>query len=176
MDFWFCPPTFSIIWSLASPLSDSWQMPWYRNLAQEANNILFIDPTNNCPAICPAPCPAAQRCPGTSNDGGCPMPDTCMPITFGENGKACPVACPVTCPASQKVCEGGFDAYGCRLPNTCIPDHGNFLTTSYYLLNNHTEGVHRYPVHLNKFLSKSNNCKGICRSCWTSLALWDIKV
>ena len=106
----------------------------YRNLAQEPNNILFIDPTNNCPAICPAPCPADQRCPGTSTANGCPMPDTCIPITFGENGKACPVACPVTCPPSQKVCEGGFDAYGCRMPNTCIPDHGNFLSRSYCLL------------------------------------------
>ena len=86
----------------------------------------FSDPNDVCPATCPPPCPAALICPGAIVDipGGCPVTATCMPITFGNNGGVCQVACPVACSEDQMSCDGGFDANGCQLPNTCVPNQG----------------------------------------------------
>ena len=58
------------------------------------------------------------------NDFGCPMPDTCMAMTYGNDGSVCPVACPVTCPEDQMWCDGGYDDNGCEMPDTCMPTKG----------------------------------------------------
>jgi hypothetical protein len=52
---------------------------------------------------------------------GCPMPDTCMPVTGDCPATTCPAACNF---ATDKTCPGGVDASGCMLPDTCMPQTG----------------------------------------------------
>ena len=83
-----------------------------------------------CTAICPTICPPDQEtCPGGTTGGtntdGCPMPDTCLPKTFGTDGTTvCTASCPVPCAQDHLYCDGGFDIYGCKRPNTCVPKDG----------------------------------------------------
>ena len=52
---------------------------------------------------------------------GCPMPDTCMPVTANCPAAACPAVCNF---ATDMTCPGGVDASGCMLPDTCMPQTG----------------------------------------------------
>merc|ERR1712179_667506 len=52
------------------------------------------------------------------------MPETCMPQIFGHDQAVCPVSCPVPCPPDHMWCDGGVDAIGCVMPNTCVPHTG----------------------------------------------------
>ena len=53
------------------------------------------------------------------------MLDTCMPMTFGEDGAVCPAMCPAVCDYTvDKHCPGGVDANGCPMPDTCMPMTG----------------------------------------------------
>ena len=90
-----------------------------------------------CPASCPVVCPPDQEtCPGGTNNDGCPMPNACIPKTFGTNGSTvCPVACPVPCAGDHLHCDGGFDVNGCKKPNTCVPNDGTFFLYQYRIGN-----------------------------------------
>ena len=60
-------------------------------------------------------------CPGGIDAAGCQMPETCMHMTFGEDGAVCPAMCPVVCDYSvDKHCPGGVDANGCPMHDTCM--------------------------------------------------------
>ena len=86
---------------------------------------LSIDPDDLCPSSCPVVCPPDHTmCPGGVNPDGCPMPETCMPMTFGHDGAVCPAMCPVHCPPDHMWCDGGIDANGCKMPNTCVANTG----------------------------------------------------
>ena len=76
-------------------------------------------------ASCPKDCSPDATCPGGTNSDGCPEPDICVPITYGDNGNECPTICPVTCPEDHMKCNGGEDALGCKRPETCVSNSGN---------------------------------------------------
>ena len=94
-----------------------------------------------CTAICPTICPPDQEtCPGGTTGGtntdGCPMPDTCLPKTFGTDGSTvCPAACPVPCAGDHLYCDGGFDVNGCKKPNTCVLKDGRIIFHKYKICN-----------------------------------------
>ena len=71
-------------------------------------------------------CPSDHfKCPGGPGPtGGCPLPDTCQKISVGTDGAKCPDVCPMTCPPDQMFCDGGLDANGCPLADTCVPNKG----------------------------------------------------
>ena len=96
-------------------------------------------------ASCPKDCSPDATCPGGTNSDGCPEPDICVPITYGENGNECPTICPVTCPEDHMKCNGGEDALGCKRPETCVSNSGN-----------HSQCMIHYP----KFNIKSESKKG----------------
>ena len=74
-----------------------------------------------CPAMCPTICPQNHlNCPRGSDENGCKVADTCIPITQG-----CPTVCPIICPPNHISCDGGFDTNGCAMPATCVADSGN---------------------------------------------------
>ena len=74
-----------------------------------------------CPVACPITCPEDHmHCGGGMDANGCPMPDTCTPIS-GD----CPVTCPVTCPLDHIQCPGGVMPDGCPMPDTCMPVTAN---------------------------------------------------
>ena len=52
------------------------------------------------------------------------MPDTCQKMIFGTDGAKCPDVCPMTCPPDHMFCDGGLDANGCPLADTCVPNKG----------------------------------------------------
>merc|ERR1712008_231716 len=58
------------------------------------------------------------QCPGGVMPDGCPMPDTCMPVTANCPAAACPAVCNF---ATDMTCPGGVDASGCMLPDTRMP-------------------------------------------------------
>ena len=75
-----------------------------------------------CPGMCPIQCPEDHmHCGGGVDATGCPMPDTCMPMTAD-----CAAACPVHCPADHMTCPGGVMPTGCPMPDTCMPLQGNY--------------------------------------------------
>ena len=93
----------------------------------------------DCPAFCPTVCPPDHtKCPGGSDPAGCPVPETCMPPTFGHGGVACPAACPVPCPEDHTWCDGGVDANGCWMPNTCVSNSGKHF---FFNVNHYTKKV-----------------------------------
>merc|ERR1712241_1455508 len=74
--------------------------------------------------MCPVTCPVDNMyCGGGMDANGCPMPNTCMPMTgpIGNDGDACAVACPPACAAGDMICPGGIDHNGCPMPDTCGP-------------------------------------------------------
>ena len=90
--------------------------------------ISCLGPEGKCPATCPVVCPPDHTtCPGGIDAAGCPMPDSCMPLTFGTDGNVCPATCPVPCPDGHMFCDGGVDANGCMMPNTCVPNDGRYI-------------------------------------------------
>ena len=59
------------------------------------------------------------------------MPETCMPMTFMTDGiTACPASCPVPCPDDHMWCDGGFDANGCPMPNTCVANPSEYIVVT----------------------------------------------
>ena len=98
-------------------------------------------------------------CPGGLNGWtGCPMPNTCMPVTgncfgnwnivffkfcefneklfpigpIGTDGNACTVVCPAACGTGQMNCYAGLDANGCIMPETCAPTNGSQLMSNIF--------------------------------------------
>merc|ERR1719446_1374307 len=55
-----------------------------------------------------------------TSPNGCMVADTCMPMTFGQDGAQCPGMCPIQCPEDHMHCGGGMDATGCPMPDTCV--------------------------------------------------------
>ena len=89
------------------------------------NYPIFLVAAGDCPGFCPVLCPADHAtCPGGFDAAGCPMPDTCVPLTTGTDGNVCPVTCPLPCPEGQIFCDGGVDVDGCMLQNTCVGTAG----------------------------------------------------
>ena len=95
----------------------------------------FAGTTGSCPAFCPIVCSHEEdTCSGGLDNTGCPLPNTCMSKTFGNDGNVCPVACPVTCPDGQLKCNGGRDKNNCQMPDTCVSNTGNFFFFSMHVL------------------------------------------
>ena len=91
----------------------------------EISYAVFIADDDTCPSSCPVVCPPDHTmCPGGIDAAGCPMPETCIPMTFGHDQAVCPVSCPVPCSPDDMWCDGGVDANGCMMPNTCVPHTG----------------------------------------------------
>merc|ERR1712241_617552 len=131
----------------------------------------------DCDANCPVRCgPEEKACPGGVGDGwgtalGCPKPEICMPGTYftgGVDGIDCPAHCPAHCnPEWEMVCEGAFDADGCRMPETCEPamngEYPNFCP------------VYCPPDDMHKYCPRSTNPEtgrqepGWCMLCWSGL-------
>ena len=61
------------------------------------------------------------------------MPETCMPMTKGNDGMVCPVSCPVKCTDDQMSCDGGMDENGCKKPNTCVANQGRYFKKLTYI-------------------------------------------
>ena len=59
-----------------------------------------------------------------TSPNGCMVADTCMPMTYGNDGAQCPGMCPIQCPEDHMHCGGGLDATGCPMPDTCMPMTG----------------------------------------------------
>merc|ERR1712106_953680 len=77
----------------------------------------------DCPDNPPITCGTDQMvCHGGFDPAGCPMPDTCTPMTgpIGTDGTQCPGLCPIQCPEDHMHCGGGMDATGCPTPDTCV--------------------------------------------------------
>ena len=86
--------------------------------------------TATCSITCPTPCSAGEsKCPGGTDSNGCPMPDQCIPKTFGNDGTACPMTCPVTCPTDSTMCPAKMDPNGCPMAGTCISKDGTVIPT-----------------------------------------------
>merc|ERR1719383_198649 len=63
-------------------------------------------------------------CWGGIDSEGCPMPDTCIPMSVQGvyEGTECPNICPVTCGENEMVCPGGTDfIIGCANSDFCHP-------------------------------------------------------
>ena len=52
--------------------------------------------------------------------------DSCMPMTYGQDGAQCPGMCPIQCPEDHMHCGGGMDATGCPMPDTCVSMTGKY--------------------------------------------------
>ena len=90
-----------------------------------------------CKAFCPHDCPSdSTKCPGGTDSNGCPMADTCIPLTKGNDGIVCPVSCPVQCPKDHFSCDGGMDENGCKKPNTCVANQGRYYKKLIYISSN----------------------------------------
>ena len=52
-------------------------------------------------------------------------------MTFMTDGiTACPASCPVPCPDNHMWCDGGVDANGCKMPNTCVANPSKYIVVT----------------------------------------------
>merc|ERR1712008_572975 len=77
----------------------------------------------DCPDNPPITCGTDQMvCHGGFDPAGCPMPDTCTPMTgpIGNDGTQCPGFCPHVCPADHTQCPM-TSPNGCMVADSCMP-------------------------------------------------------